>query len=502
MNVYDIILLASAAPPLAALIFRKLLKPWIYVYSAAWAIYGLFHIFFQNARAAAIPAYAFMVLTILVLAFNLNKKKLCRFLSVFISIPAVIVMLLGIGVMLIFPIAKIPALSGPYSVGKAAYLYTDRSRSELMTARENDLREIPITIYYPAENVPGGGETLTSVPYRYYLYSKSFPYFMADYLDELEGKALEVAPVLAGKYPLLVYTHDAPGFSLENSLLLEELASRGMIVLSVGHPNDSAAEIAPDGRVIPYNKKRYSALNGEDQKKLDFAVRLVFGGRFASQNKPPYSKEIYEKSLEAIRGSELLLDKYLASSYISPQGREITWEADYSASEHVRDIIYVLENIEELEGKTPGILEAMDADNRFILGKGIGAVTASDEKFKNVFKRTAAIRGSFSQAALSSPAKVPLLYICDQNDTGQNDMILDKNPAPAYKAVFPSMPFLEFNDFDIFLPTYRALGKSMKDYLKLHEELADLLANFFLGGNGGEILSPSTAATIYQIEAY
>lgn len=58
------------------------------------------------------------------------------------------------------------------------------------------------------------------------------------------------AAVLEGRYPTLVFCHGGMCFPQQNTLLFEDLASHGYVVLSVGHPYESGTHALADGTVL------------------------------------------------------------------------------------------------------------------------------------------------------------------------------------------------------------------------------------------------------------
>ena len=100
---------------------------------------------------------------------------------------------------------------GPYPVG-CRYLYFESRKG----------RPLPCLVYFPAAS---GGS------------------FLRRYTDDevMEGGAAILtnswldADFAPGHYPLIVYNHGFSGYLEENTIQCEELASRGYLILSVGH---------------------------------------------------------------------------------------------------------------------------------------------------------------------------------------------------------------------------------------------------------------------------
>ena len=54
----------------------------------------------------------------------------------------------------------------------------------------------------------------------------------------------------AQSYPVIIYSHSFNGLNTENSILFEQLASHGYVVLSIAHSYEAIVSISPDGEII------------------------------------------------------------------------------------------------------------------------------------------------------------------------------------------------------------------------------------------------------------
>jgi dienelactone hydrolase len=63
------------------------------------------------------------------------------------------------------------------------------------------------------------------------------------------------APLLAAQsqFPLLIFSHGLGGVRMQNTFLMEELASQGYVVASIDHTYGGAVTIFPDGRVALFD---------------------------------------------------------------------------------------------------------------------------------------------------------------------------------------------------------------------------------------------------------
>jgi len=149
---------------------------------------------------------------------------------------------LGITLSTVFPVFQLPPPTGPYAVGSQIRHLVDRNRRE--TADPDSLRELMVQVWYPAKT-PASGKL---APYR-----DSATTTIKDARFSLVTTHSVVGAPLAAvqkRYPVLLYSPSWSGMRTENTLLAEELASRGYIVVGIDYPYSSLATAFPDGRVI------------------------------------------------------------------------------------------------------------------------------------------------------------------------------------------------------------------------------------------------------------
>ncbi|AUG82019.1 lipase [Kitasatospora sp. MMS16-BH015] len=136
--------------------------------------------------------------------------------------------------------------SGPLPVGAVELHLVDAARTDPWSGRA---REVMVTVTYPAAETrdravlpwlpAGAGQALK-----------------ARFGGMVDGYALPQthsaagAPVRPGRRPVLLHS---PGYQADrtfNTLLIEDLASWGYVVVAVDHPYDSGEVEFPDGRVV------------------------------------------------------------------------------------------------------------------------------------------------------------------------------------------------------------------------------------------------------------
>jgi pimeloyl-ACP methyl ester carboxylesterase len=149
----------------------------------------------------------------------------------------------------------LPPSTGPYSVGAATLRFVDTAA---LSSHTSLVRPITVRAWYPS--VAGTGTS--TVPYV------SDPALLDSmiankYLDEPEPEmrawkdlrltarltAKPAVPRIRAGWPVVIFSHGFGVSSINYASLIQELASRGYVVLSVDHPNGGFA-LAPDGKLL------------------------------------------------------------------------------------------------------------------------------------------------------------------------------------------------------------------------------------------------------------
>jgi predicted dienelactone hydrolase len=143
----------------------------------------------------------------------------------------------------------LPAPTGPHRVGTVSLHLIDRSRPDLI-AGPGRHREMMAGVWYPALRDAGRHPVvpwLPAAPMRAIVASGGFD---ADVAAAPRTAGHEGAPVLpaARRRPVVVFSHGAGGHRSEVTIVVQELASHGYVVVTVDHPYDSFGEF-PDGRL-------------------------------------------------------------------------------------------------------------------------------------------------------------------------------------------------------------------------------------------------------------
>lgn len=161
---------------------------------------------------------------------------------------------------------RLPAPTGNFSVGRTVLFWVDQSRHEQADAEGRRPRELAAFFYYPAEAT---GQTtdyfpglagLVSAPETKMLQLQFGSAWQAVAAGAVRSHAHADARFVSGrrKFPVLIFSPGLGVPTLAYSVQLEDLASRGYVVVALEHGNDAALIIKPDHTLIPFVSLRPS----------------------------------------------------------------------------------------------------------------------------------------------------------------------------------------------------------------------------------------------------
>lgn len=199
-----------------------------------------------------------------------SKAKTSRTLRVLTSIPLALFLIASIALpAYILPDVRFEQPGGPYSVGTTTIYLTDQSRLETRTDAEGDFRQLPVQIWYPA-NVDGEARAPYHSESEVFIDSLSeemgLPGLLFTGLERARTNSWLGAELAESKekYPVLIFSHGFLGSRVQNTFLLEELASNGYVVFSVEHAAWAIGTVFPDGSIVKSKESMMSFSSKED----------------------------------------------------------------------------------------------------------------------------------------------------------------------------------------------------------------------------------------------
>jgi hypothetical protein len=168
----------------------------------------------------------------------------------------------------------LPPIKGNYGIGVKEFYILDESRKEILTENNDDYRELVLKIWYPTEkDIEGENyDYMTELMFAWLMSRSpiSLPGVSNDsYLDVKPHAKTNVA--ISSKedsYPVILFSHGLNGTIEIYTSFIEELVSRGYIVISINHPYIAGVVQFPDGRSI-YCKDFYT------QNDSDYATNAL-----------------------------------------------------------------------------------------------------------------------------------------------------------------------------------------------------------------------------------
>lgn len=241
------------------------------------------HVAIEGARWQLGPAYALIAV---VAVWGLVRRGRSTGLSRRLAAPLVVVGALCLGAAgaaaTLIPVVGFPAPTGPLPIGTVTFHWVDASRPEPVTPDPDDVREVMVQVWYPAEPVPGA----SPAPYMEHIdiagpeiaTGLGLPPFFLDHTALLHGHAIPGAPIAAGqdRYPVLVFSHGNTGVRTQNTVQFEELASHGYVIASIDHTYNAGVTVFPDERVVLYDRDGIQYLKSTPESERRHAERVAF----------------------------------------------------------------------------------------------------------------------------------------------------------------------------------------------------------------------------------
>ncbi|MCX5922697.1 MAG: hypothetical protein NTX86_05225 [Candidatus Dependentiae bacterium] len=163
-----------------------------------------------------------------------------------------IIAIVGVFVMSTINAVQLPKSTGQFLVGTTTYHWIDTKRKETLGDHPN--RELMVQVWYPAQTTGKKSDYMSPTLRAYIARNADYPYSLFEFgytTKQVLTNSFEDVPVSDAKshYPVVIFSH---GFGAPRYLytsLLEDLASRGYIVVAPSHTYASDPVEFPDGRI-------------------------------------------------------------------------------------------------------------------------------------------------------------------------------------------------------------------------------------------------------------
>ena len=169
-----------------------------------------------------------------------------------------------------------PVRVGPFPVGVTTHVFVDSARTDHFTQKP---RTLVTEIWYPAADssrampkskladfIPGGVTPELETYFEKRLGTKfealNKSYWMSSVRD---------APVRAGRWPVIVFSHGNGGNRYQNTFWCDFIASHGYVIVSADHTGNAAITILKDGNV-PYQPGERANSAADRPKDMSFLL--------------------------------------------------------------------------------------------------------------------------------------------------------------------------------------------------------------------------------------
>ena len=281
------------------------------------------HVLVERPRWQMVPAYVLSGLLVVVwlvavlgAADGLVGQRWLRWLA---ATAGVVVLAVSMALPIIVPVFRLPRPTGPYAVGTVTHHWVDEGREEIFTAGSGDHRELMAQIWYPAAAGASGTRSryVDDAAALAAAVQGQLPYpgALLRHLGLVTTNAVTSAPVADGEpsYPVLLYLSGLYGFRQVNTVQVEELASRGYVVVGLDQPYAAASVRFPDGRRV----------RGWPVDEMRVLVRPRLGPRLGFGSGPPrlHGRELPEGVAPYLAQDAVsALDQLAALNRSDPQG--------------------------------------------------------------------------------------------------------------------------------------------------------------------------------------
>lgn len=158
---------------------------------------------------------------------------------------------------LMLPVPFIPPPSGGMPVGTVSLEIVDAERDELWGERPGGPRAFMAQVWYPARDTAGIPAGVWTQDWDLVAPAMArrlgLPSWFLSHTRHTQGHMHESAPIAAGTFPVVVYSHGWTGFRSVAMTQMEALASNGYIVIGIDHAYAAVASRFPDGDVVRYD---------------------------------------------------------------------------------------------------------------------------------------------------------------------------------------------------------------------------------------------------------
>jgi hypothetical protein len=273
------------------------------------------NIYTNGIRWPMLPAFLIGIYFISKAFFNKPSKHGVAF-RIIKWTGVITLLLLAWSLPTIFPLFRLPKLTGPYPVASKWLYLIDSTREETITANPRDRRELMTKIWYPTNTQAGLQDSYLLKSERIGFARKyGLPSWTLSYLSKIKTNVTINGEIATGSFPVLIFSHGYESPATNYYSFLAEMASHGFIIANINHTYESTASEFPNGQV-KYNNDSFSIAHNLNPKMIELA--------WSSTEKFSKAKNDLER-LEIVRE---LTNQYSGSEIVRRWANDISFVID------------------------------------------------------------------------------------------------------------------------------------------------------------------------------
>jgi Platelet-activating factor acetylhydrolase, isoform II len=417
------------------------------------------------------------------------------------------------------PIFSLPEPEGPFGVGTFEYSITDDSRKERYSPTRN--RELYVEVWYPAEKSASSGFPVRTLFQELYEGDYTRQSLLFGYLARIPTRSHVRAPVAAandGPFPVLLFNHALElGFTSQNQLLMEHLASHGYVIFSIAHPYQSSkvnlgsagtvtlvrelpsdldlprAEL-PRGIVGEIYQASHDLAEISAVKEALLPLAEQYFALDERDRKTFLGSAVARKEFDAYRHfiSEDLLEDYFLYDYFAQNSMHQYW---------VEDIQFIADTLGDLRAPIEGFSESIDAGGFGVFGMSHGGSAAGEFcKIDSRCKAGANLDGTQFGRQWNRPVEAPFLMLYHEEHQGGNDFAYLPPTHEFWDYSVKGATHFDFTDFTYVWPIFKMLGLTGPiDGMRMIDIMNVVVLSFFDHSLKGEPVSAELFTGIPEI---
>jgi Platelet-activating factor acetylhydrolase, isoform II len=435
---------------------------------------------------------------VLVLA-SLKKSETRPVWRALVALPLLLLMCASAVLIHQLPVFSLPEPSGPYGVGTFAYSVTDDLRKERYAPTRN--RELYVEVWYPARRGALDDFPVRTLFQELYEGDYTRQSFLFGYLGHIPTHSHVQAPVAApegGPFPVLLFNHALGlGFTSQNQLLMEHLASHGYVVFSIAHPYQSSKVNLGNAGTI--------RMTGEYPSDLSLAraelYRGLVGTIFETSNDmqeisavkevlSPLAEQYFalnERDRRAFLSQAVAMNELHAyRDFISEDLLEDYFVFDYQVQNSllqywVEDIQFVADSLEDFQGPVAGFSQSIDTSGFGVFGMSYGGAAAGEFcKIDSRCKAGVNLDGTQFGRRWNRAVSAPFLMLYHDGHQGGNDFAYLPPTHEFWDYGVKGSTHFDFTDFTYVWPLFKTLGYTGPiDGMRMIDIMNTVVLSFF-----------------------